>query len=317
MTPHSPRALSYDPGIFEHCGPLQVHAVFSRAWHLRSIARQMVSVVASSWNGPLTVCVSGLPRVTAGSVATLRETGLEVGETVFSFDYAEQWMAQAERSRRLDPSVLRHDLEVLRRQVRVAGRGGLTEAQGDLWADTDRRRRQLTGSATRDDATDAWLVRGRRELASLGEALIHEDSDRTGRHAIGLLGLGPGLTPAGDDVLCGLLAGLSVLGRRSIGHEKRCAGALAALADCIVAEAPRRTTSFSSTLLHAATRGIATEPLLQVLETVGSSTGPRGIDEVLMLGHSSGSDMLTGALLAGATLVRWEELFGPAVVGSR
>ena len=117
--------------------------------------------------------------------------------------------------------------------------------------------------------------------------------------------------------MCGLMAGLWVLGRRSESHRERCEEALAVLVDGVVAAAARRTTSLSATLLRSAARGVVAEPLLQVLETVGSSTAVRGIDDVLMLGHSSGSDMLTGALMAGATLVRWEEVFGPAMVGTR
>jgi hypothetical protein len=125
------------------------------------------------------------------------------------------------------------------------------------------------------------------------------------------------LTPSGDDVLCGLIAGLSVLGNRPVRHQERCEGAVAALATCIAREAPRRTTSLSATLLRCAARGVVAEPLLQVLGTVGSGNQLTGVDEVLMLGHSSGSDMLTGALMACAVLVRWEEVFGPAMVGSR
>jgi Protein of unknown function (DUF2877) len=146
---------------------------------------------------------------------------------------------------------------------------------------------------------------------------VWRDGEAVSKLAFGLLGLGPGLTPAGDDVLCGALAGLRVLGRRSGCYGEWCDNAIGAITDGIVAAASRRTTSFSATLLRAATRGVVAEPLLQVLQTVGSGASVRGIDDVLMLGHSSGSDMLTGALMAGATLVRWEEVFGPAMVGTR
>jgi hypothetical protein len=317
MTPYGLRPLSYDSGIFEHCGPLQVHAVFPHAWHLRSATRQIVSVVASRWNGPLTVCVTTLPHITPGIRARLRDAELEVGRIVISFEEARPWTLRTPQPEMLDPRVLQRDLDTLRHQVRAAARGGLAEALESMWSGWNRCEAAVNRSPTRGDVASSWLVRGRQEIALLREALARQDRVEIGWRAIGLLGLGPGLTPAGDDVLCGLLAGLSVLGRRSIRHGNRCAGARAALADSIVAEAPRRTTSFSRTLLQAATRGVATEPLLQILETVGGGTRLRGVDEVLMLGHSSGRDMLTGALLAGATLVRWEEQFGPAVVGSR
>jgi len=236
---------------------------------------------------------------------------------VISFEGARPWNAHPDRPQTLDLTVLRRDLEGMHHQVLAAARGGLAAAMPDIESSRDERGGNIARSPTRGDATEAGLVRGREEIAWLGGALVRGDLDSTVRHAVGLLGLGPGLTPSGDDVLCGLISGLSVLGRRSNRHKNRCEEAQAALTDCMVTQAPRRTTSFSSTLLQSATRGVVTEPLLQVLKTAGSGTRMRGIDDVLMLGHSSGSDMLTGALLAGATLVRWEELFGPAVVGSR
>jgi hypothetical protein len=317
MTSYSLRAVSYDSAIFEHCGPLLVHAVFPHTWHLRSATRQIVSVVTSRWNGPLSARVATLPRVSPGTPATLCETGFHVGEMVISFEGARPWNAHPDRPQTLDLTVLRRDLEGMHHQVLAAARGGLAAAMEDVWPDRDGFGGHATGSPTRGDATSGWLARGRAEISSLRVALCCQDGIELRRHAVGLLGLGPGLTPSGDDVLCGLIAGLSVLGRRSNRHKNRCEEAQTALTDCMVTQAPRRTTSLSSTFLQCAARGVVTEPLLQVLETAGSGTRMNHIDDVLMLGHSSGSDMLTGALLAGATLVRWEELFGPAVVGSR
>lgn len=305
--------LSYDPGIFEYLGSLSVHATFPRALHVRSGDGSVVSVVVSRWNGPLTIRVSALPRVAAGSVARLHETGLEIGQTMLLFDRAQPWSVQAERFQGLDPVLLRRDLDRLGQRVLAAARGGLGEASVDL---VSGRGETVSGLLIRGDAAEAWFRRGRAEIASLLQALCEQERDRITRHAIGLLGLGPGFTPAGDDVLCGLLAGLWVFGRRSDRQRRRCNETLATLSDCIVREAPRCTTSLSSTLLHSATRGVVMEPLLHLLETAGGGAGLHTIDDVLMTGHSSGSDMLTGALLAGATLLRWEELFDPAVVGS-
>lgn len=317
MNAHELQALSYDPEIFEHCGLLRVHAIFPHAWHLRTEDGYIVSVVVSRWNGPLTIRVSALPRVSTGIAATLRRTSLEIGKMVIRFERARLWVASTEQSAVLDLSVMRDDLERLHHQVSVAARGGLAGAVEDLWGNGNRCEGAFSMLPTRGDTTDAWLIRGRKEIGSLGKALAHRDRDAVGQHAVGLLGLGPGLTPAGDDVLCGLLAGLSVLGRRSSHQGHQCMLTLAVLTNRILTEAPRRTTSLSSTLLQSAADGVVTEPLLHVLESAGSRTRMKGTDEVLMIGHSSGSDMLTGALLAGAMLVRWEELFGPAVVGTR
>lgn len=113
-----------------------------------------------------------------------------------------------------------------------------------------------------------------------------------------LVGAGPGLTPSGDDVLCGVLLGLRL-------HPR---GSAALVADLWREVQPRltATTSLSASLLREAADGYAAEPvalLLQRLAAVGSlrsgeaatlSDAARG---VLAIGHTSGADLLGG--LAG------------------
>jgi hypothetical protein len=317
MTAYRGRGLSFDPEISQHRGSLSVHAVFPHAWQLRSERREILSVVESRWNGPLTLRVAALVgKVAPGMTARLTEETLKIGTTMYSFAGATPWVVWGNGVEGLDVRLLADDLQMIGQWIearahphpRLFSRGAGEGGRG--WGG-------FAGSPTRGDATGAWADMGRNQLGALQEALVRRDGGAVSRHAFGLLGLGPGLTPAGDDVLCGVLAGLRVLGRRSEHHREQCEDMVVVLAEAIVASASRRTTSFSATLLRAATRGVVAEPLLRVLHTVGSGASVRGIDEVLMLGHSSGRDMLTGALMAGATLVRWEEVFGPAMVGSR
>ncbi|MGH7776155.1 MAG: DUF2877 domain-containing protein [Candidatus Dormibacterales bacterium] len=96
-----------------------------------------------------------------------------------------------------------------------------------------------------------------------------------------LAGRGPGLTPAGDDLLAGYAAGLVLFhGRLS---EAR------AIAD---AAAPR-TTSLSATLLRHASRGELPEPAHALLE-LGD------VRPLLRFGHSSGRAMAAGLAAAAA-----------------
>lgn len=152
------------------------------------------------------------------------------------------------------------------------------------------------------------------ETAALMGALLHRDETHLRHHISSLIGLGPGLTPAGDDILTGLLAGLHVLKHRAPAPH-HCTSTLAILTDIVERRAPNRTTALSQTLLFYAARGIAVEPLLDVLWTLGSGSPIRsltptnvgGLDALLAIGHSSGSDMLTGALLAAQTLLGWAD----------
>lgn len=94
-----------------------------------------------------------------------------------------------------------------------------------------------------------------------------------------LAGRGGGLTPSGDDVLCGYVAGLVLWHNR--------AGEAAAIATAAAA----RTTLLSATLLRHAARGELPEPAHTLLE--------RGDPEPLRrFGHSSGRAILLGLALA-------------------
>jgi hypothetical protein len=96
-----------------------------------------------------------------------------------------------------------------------------------------------------------------------------------------LAGRGPGLTPAGDDVLCGYVAGLRLFW--GLNEE----------AATIAENAAARTTSLAATLLRHAARGELPEPAHAALES--GDTGP-----LRAFGHTSGSCLLFGLALAGA-----------------
>jgi hypothetical protein len=96
-----------------------------------------------------------------------------------------------------------------------------------------------------------------------------------------LVGLGPGLTPAGDDVLCGYLAGLCLFW--NAGEE----------AAAIAGAAGPRTTALAATLLTHAACGELPEPAHAALETGDVASLHR-------FGHTSGRCLLFGLALAGA-----------------
>jgi Protein of unknown function (DUF2877) len=108
-----------------------------------------------------------------------------------------------------------------------------------------------------------------------------------------LVGAGPGLTPSGDDVLCGVLLGLRVHGPAS-----------AALVPALWREVQPRltaTTSLSAALLAEAAQGYAVPPVVRLTEAlVGGDEAQvaAAVPAVLTIGHSSGADLLGG--LVGA-----------------
>ena len=110
-----------------------------------------------------------------------------------------------------------------------------------------------------------------------------------------LLGAGPGLTPAGDDVLAGLLVGLRCFNQRA--EPLRLA---------VLARLPGGgTTDLSAALLRCAVRGESIPQLNQLLRTMsGSGWQTRldhAIDDLVRVGHTSGTALATG-VLAAATM---------------
>lgn len=105
-----------------------------------------------------------------------------------------------------------------------------------------------------------------------------------------LLGLGPGLTPSGDDYLGGVMIALHTFG---FGQ------AVERLHAIIGREAPRRTNRISAAHLAAAREGWGAAPLHDMLNRLVSGAGPtlpRLFHDVDRIGHTSGWDALTGVL---------------------
>ncbi len=105
-----------------------------------------------------------------------------------------------------------------------------------------------------------------------------------------MLGLGPGLTPSGDDYLGGMMIALCALG---------CGRAVERLYATIQREAPRRTNQISAAHLAAAREGWGAAPLHDALNRLAANTDvPLSslIPAVDRIGHTSGWDALAGLL---------------------
>jgi hypothetical protein len=127
-----------------------------------------------------------------------------------------------------------------------------------------------------------------------------------------LVGLGPGLTPSGDDVLAGLLLALRLLGG-AIRGGTRAVWLADWLSAAVTWDAADRTTSVSATLLHCAARGQAAGEVAAVLRGLAGQEPARPVvTRLLAAGHTSGADLAWG-LAAGcrAALALSADLLGP------
>ncbi|MEO5878495.1 MAG: DUF2877 domain-containing protein [Streptosporangiaceae bacterium] len=113
-----------------------------------------------------------------------------------------------------------------------------------------------------------------------------------------IVGLGPGLTPSGDDIIAGILLALRLLGGAVHGGD-RAVWLADWLGAAVTADAETRTTSLSASLLHCAAAGQAGAEVAAVLRGVaGQEPLKPAVRRLLNAGHTSGSD-LTWGLLAG------------------
>ena len=132
------------------------------------------------------------------------------------------------------------------------------------------------------------IPEARQRLAAVGRAIVRTDRRAAAAAARPLVGLGPGLTPSGDDALAGMEAALHALGHPAAGFL---ATALDDVAD--------RTTTVSATLLRHAARGEFTERIHRLIAALlgdNDAALPGAIERAIAWGATSGMDGLIGVL---------------------
>jgi len=136
---------------------------------------------------------------------------------------------------------------------------------------------------------------------SLLAAHCHRNLGSIQTHARQLAGLGPGLTPAGDDWLGGWLVGLHVRAAMTPYIEARQPLPVAVVGRTVVDAAAGRTTGQSLAYLRAAARGAvpqAWHDFLYALADADPDPVQRAVGEIMRHGATSGSDTLAGFLAA-------------------
>ena len=239
-----------------------------------------------------TADVGGLPGgILIGGVTDLRQTGIRPGMAFVPS--ADGWSIpsagvgiDASRAATWSPTLpaaasLRLTAE-LARTVAAARRHAADRAPAGGLAP------MLSGS---DRGGDPWLTRARALIGSQLEALRLGDVAAAMAPTVGLMGLGVGLTPSGDDYLVGLLAGMEAT------DDPPRHG----LAAVIAGHAPLRTTAIGAAALGQASRGAFAERLHDVLVALARGRLDQlavPIERAMTYGATSGSDTLVGLFAA-------------------
>ena len=161
---------------------------------------------------------------------------------------------------------------------------------------------QRAGSSE-NGAKPSLLVQTAWEAAQgLLEGAAQEQLSLLRKSATTLIGLGPGLTPAGDDVLIGFIAATLLLSQ-AIGQH---AALYQRFSAEVLALACTRTNKLSLTWMEYAGRGEVAEHLGRLFHALVLDT-TRALEhaalEVLNSGATSGADLLAGIILGGRCLV--------------
>jgi hypothetical protein len=131
----------------------------------------------------------------------------------------------------------------------------------------------------------------KQQTAELVEALSQGDLEAACKSAVHIVGLGPGLTPSGDDFLTGFFSVLNIEG--SPGYRFR------NLCDDVVLQADKLTNAISFSALKMAAGGRVRESIIALLRNMmyGDSTCLHvSLSRVLAIGSTSGSDIASGIL---------------------
>jgi hypothetical protein len=273
--------------------PVRVHSVFRAAVNLRAAAGGLLTLLsAESPDGPraarldsaedfvsLGLAAGAFGAFGADSIALERPAG----RTPFRVDCAGARRLAAEA-----PPPLDGESEQWRDGVAL-----LDALQAR--AATDLRAASLIAGAPACGAMSARLTRAALDL---GEGVRAGSLEAAREAAARLVGLGPGLTPTGDDFLCGFVVAAHCRATARPARAPllaRFVGALSGLLD--------RTTEVSAAFLGDAIAGRAFRPLTALAEACAGAPGSDvkwAILRLAAVGHSSGLDAATGFFYGAA-----------------
>jgi hypothetical protein len=273
--------------------PLAAAAVFERSFYCRDGRdRWLCFLRADLEPGPLHALSSNWParlreHVSEGQEFVFRKGGVLAASTLLvEFGAFQEWRPPAFPPP--NPSALRRALPRLREAMRMSAPPDTLAAlaagclqPGDGW-----RKNVLTEASRALAALTRWLASPRGHPP--------RDAIRA------LVGLGPGLTPTGDDVISGVLLALHALGMRKEARE---------IAAGVETYGPEGTNRISLAHLRAAVTGEGAAPFHDILcEAMrGRETFDGCLRRIDAIGHSSGWDVLAGM----AAAIEWYVAHGP------
>ena len=291
----------------------EVFAAYDHSCYVQMADGRMICIADGCLDdGPITVRVASAPHVDfkALGVRLGMPLHMEGGDWLLGDDIllrisgAPRWVPPA-ISGFASPATVRNRLRTLgrclERDVPAAGLASLVRHAEDL----------ADGRPINLDRVSHLARLASQRLAELVQGVKARNERQIDDGVCGLIGLGPGLTPSGDDLLAGLMIGLITTpdswGRATQAHQverplgKVLSEATAELTRAILRHAATGTTQISNALLSHAVQGVGSDSVHRLLQALlQRDDAPEPTPAALQItrtGHTSGWDCLAGILL--------------------
>ncbi|HEV8340145.1 MAG TPA: DUF2877 domain-containing protein [bacterium] len=255
----------------------RVLAAFEQSAYIETEEGQLVALLAESLGrGAFALTVAGSPSFSAlspGDALLIEDHTLHLGELAVDLAAGAPW----------DPTIP---------QLHAAVEIGMRTLDAHLRTHVPEDGLSRAVFEATEPPESPLLTEGRGALALLRVAITQGDAAGVTRAVTRLAGLGPGLTPSGDDVLAGVLLTLHLWpeSARPLGAD--------IVAALMLGTAAPRTGRISRAYLWAARQGHASDAwheLVRALPEAGDGVAA-GADRILQTGETSGADMLAGFL---------------------
>ncbi|MBU8916952.1 DUF2877 domain-containing protein [Bacillus sp. FJAT-29953] len=256
-----------------------VHSTFNRTFNIKCHQNGELYTIAcrNVDNGPNTLIID---------VDNIRPMEIAVNDQVFtkknilhignklaiSFESVNKW-ACVVPGYPLNEEILNQNLKKLKKFIDIHGKSGGIK------------KHELPNSLFEAKMSSMLELRTNLLLDELAEDRMSSALE----HAISIIGLGPGLTPSGDDFLVGLFTSFSMLNGPFYGRRSFC--------EDVVSKAKTLTNDISWMALQKASTGKVRESIILLLNALlGENEADLflSLNKVLNIGSSSGTDIALG-----------------------
>ncbi|MGG1674385.1 DUF2877 domain-containing protein [Neobacillus sp. NRS-1170] len=255
-----------------------VHSVFNRTFNIKCFENGELYTIASSNvdNGPNTI-INDIDHFKSMEIKVNERVHVEkdillIGNKLaVTINKAEKWESIIPAFP-INDDILNRNLVVMRKYIGIHGKGGGIK-------------RQVPNNPFEAEMSRTLNRRTNLLLDELAESRMSSAFD----HAISIIGLGPGLTPSGDDFLVGVFTTFNMLNSPFYAGRSFCKG--------VVSKAKTLTNDISWMALKKASIGKVRESIISLLNALlieNEEDLILSLNKVLNIGSSSGTDIALG-----------------------